>query len=910
MGVLALMVGVAAIAVNRYLVRSHSELIHASVPAMELSSRIGASAEVVGTLATALAQADTRDDLDDISEALGQAVSNIEKGARELESMDPTRLPISDTSRTGEIVIRMTENRHTELRLTHRVAEELVLVTRVGEQLNSLIEAETDLARLRITASITGIYSGLDTSPLPELDRLADQHFFAFERLAELTRLVDAIRMQLQLVPRTTERAGLEFIRSDILDQLILANRRLIYLPTASTRGKAQTLLLLYRETIGDSSLIGLQAAKMEAQASISEDSEQLHRIISGLSEQARQVRDTVQADVLAQIARAERRSSLLAAVLLVTVLTAVITGSVLWLYARRQLVARLGNLSRRILAVAGGDFGLPMPISGQDELGRMEKALNILRRRAIDAARLRGHLEEAVILRTGEVVAEMRVSDAARAEAENANRDKTEFLARMSHEIRTPLNGLIGMLDLLEAKEAEEGRQERVRIALRSARELLEITNDILNYADSEDRSDRGNPVHFRLRELVGQLGQQLQSLALKKNLEPVVDLADPAPQVLCGDVVKIRQVVSNLISNAVKYTKQGMVTLSVGHVIDKNTGKTVLSFTVADTGTGMTRDAVAHAFDAYMRTDAVKRAGIEGLGLGLAISRNLTETMGGALSVESELGVGSRFTLTVPLALGDVAQLAQDSAQILQPGAEHKVLVIDDHAVNRMVARGYLERLGCKVSEAENGTTGLEACHIGRFDFIFIDLDLPDMTGEEVAAEIGTGPGVPVLIALTAHLISDTETNRARLGVARILSKPVSPRELAEVLENPVQPDPAPDAKGVLESLHADISDFGLETTGMIVREFLKDFPGSLETMLTAPAGQQRKAAHRLKGAASNFRLEEFCEILAQVEKQEAGAGEVLLHHVRKTAEKAVATLETAAIDAGIQTAAGSTK
>ncbi|WP_260033499.1 ATP-binding protein [Leisingera caerulea] len=904
------MVGVAAIAVNRYLVRTHDDLVQSSLPAMELASRIGTSAEVVGTLAAAFTQADSSENLDRIAAALGVAVDSIETGAWELAHMSPAALPSARGAQAAEIVARMTENGHEELRLADRIAEEAAKLALSGTRLDALIEAETDLARLRITAGIFGIYSRPDAPPRPALDRLADRHFFAFERLTELTRLVDRGRLLLQQVPAISTPDGIEDAHADLTDLLAVLERRVAYLPSPAARNEAQVLVQHHRDAIAPSGLIGLQRRKVAVKAAIVVDSEQLRQIISDLSEQARQARDAVQAQGLARIAAAERRSAQMTFALLTVVAAAVIAGSVLWLYARRQLVARLGNLSRRIVAVAGGDYGDPMPISGHDEVGRMEKALNILRRRARDATRLREHLEEAVIARTGDVVAEMQASDAARAEAEAANRSKTEFLARMSHEIRTPLNGIIGMLGLLKAEVTDEDRRDRVRTAHRSARELLEITNDILNYASSEDRTNRGNPVHFRLRELIGQLGLQLQSLAAKNRLEAVVDLAELAPLALYGDVVKIRQVVGNLISNAVKYTQRGTVTLAVDHAVSPETGQLAVSFMVADTGIGMNRAAIAHAFDAYARADAAKRAGIEGLGLGLAISRNLTEALGGALSVESEPGIGSRFTLTVPLKMGDAALVAEEDAPPVPTEPGRAVLVIDDHAVNRIVARGYLEKMGCRVTEAGTGVSGLKANREARFDLILIDLDLPDLRGEEVAARIGVAPDAPLLVALTAHLIEDTAENRARLGVARVLTKPISPRALAEVLAPTASVKGAPDGAEVLDSLSGDISDLGAETTGLIVREFLQDLPAAIETIRTAPAEKRCKAAHRLKSAASNFRLDALCALLAEIEAQDGHVSDDLLNLVRESARAAAATLEAAAADAGLQTEAGSTK
>ncbi len=900
------MVGVVAIGVNRYLVRTHDHLVQTSLPAMELAGRIGASAEVVGALASAFTQADNSADLDKIAAALGQAVTRIEEGARSLEGVDP----IPQASRAAQVVARMTLNAHEEMVLDRRMRTMAVELSQAGARLDALIEAETDLARLRVTAGIADIYAGVAADPRPTLDALADRYFFAFERLTELARITDATRLQFQQVSALKTQNEVEVARTALMTRLTLALRRVVFMPSPSAAKEAATLMRLQQNAVLTGGFLDLQRDRITRQAAISQDRVRLQTIISTLSARARQVRDTVQAEGLARIAVAKQRSMVMLTVLSLVVAGAVIAGAVLWFYARKQLVARLANISRRIVAVAGGNYGAPLQISGHDEIGRMEKALNILRRRASDATRLRDSLEDAVIARTGDVVAEMQASDTARATAQAADRSKTEFLARMSHEIRTPLNGIIGMLDLLAAETQNTDRKARARTALESARELLEITNDILTYAGSEDHANRGNPVHFRLRELVGQMGHQLQSLAAPRNIEVSVDLSDTAPLILLGDVVKIRQIVGNLTSNAVKYTKRGTVSLSIDHAIDDKNGQPVVSFTVTDTGVGMTREGIAHAFDAYTRADSAKRAGIEGLGLGLAISRNLTEALGGALTIESEPGVGSRFTLTVPLLLGDPVQIIDDT-QLPAGKLDREVLVIDDHAVNLLVARGYLDRLGCRVTEAATGAAGLKATAQQHFDLVLIDLDLPDMRGEDVAAQIAKSENPPVLVALTAHLIDDTEDNRARIGVARILSKPISPRALAQVLSD-FRASPLPlDDTDVSDSLSEDITDLGAETTALIVREFLEDLPRAIESIVSAPTAQaQRKAAHKLKGAASNFRLAQLCAVLANIETAQGSADTDLLDHMQTLAQEAAVLLQAIAIKTGLQTVDGSTK
>lgn len=907
---MAIMVGVAAISVNGYLVRTQNAIVEKTLPATALASSIGASSEVVGSLASAFVQATSEDDLEQIAAALEQAVANIQDGVQALVVISDPDADVPQVSLVSEIVTRMTASARKELILAEQIRAKALDVARDGARLDALVEGETDLARLRITAGIADIYADPDSDPRPALDVLADRYFFAFERLSELARIVDAVRIKFQQVPAMATLDDIEKTHDALGKELSVAQRRIAYLLSPGVTREAAMLVQRQLEAIGSGGLTDLAGDRLSLQASIAQDSQMLQSAIADLSQQARQTRDAVQAEGVARIATVRQRSTQLLFGLLLVVAIAVIAGALLALYARRQVIGRLGNISRRIIAVAGGDFGDPVPISGHDEIGRMEKSLNILRRRARDAARLRDSLEEAVIARTGDVVGEMQASDKARAEAEAANRSKTEFLARMSHEIRTPLNGIIGMLGLLAVDIGDPDHRARVQTALNSANDLLDITNDILTFASNEDRENRGNPVHFQLRELVGQMGHQLQSFAAQKGLEAVIDLSDTAPLTLFGDVVKIRQIVGNLISNAAKYTHRGSITLTVDHAVDDRTGQPVLSFSVADTGIGMTREAIAHAFDAYTRADSAKRAGIEGLGLGLAISRALTEALGGVLSVESEPGIGSRFTLTVPLKLGDPAGVMQDEIRASSDDLRLDVLVIDDHAVNLMVARGYLERFGCHVSEADTGTAGLKASRERHFDLALIDLELPDMRGDEVAAEMAKQENVPMLVALTAHLIEDSPENRARLGVSRILSKPISPRALSEVLRDSAPAPASPVDSEVLEVLREDVDDLGAKVTAQIVDEFLDDLPRAVETILSAPAEVRRKASHKLKGAASNFRLDQLCAALARIEVAPTEVDAELLAEVKKLADEAVAILEAAAGQAGLASELRSTK
>ncbi|MDO5606220.1 MAG: ATP-binding protein, partial [Paracoccus sp. (in: a-proteobacteria)] len=586
---------------------------------------------------------------------------------------------------------------------------------------------------------------------------------------------------------------------------------------------------------------------------------------------------------------------------LLAAVVLALAGIGLVFLYARRRLLERMQAVTSRLVAVASGDTGAPLRITGQDEIGRMEKALNVLRVRTIQALHLRAELESAIQTRTRELVDEMQAAD-------DANRRKSEFLARMGHEIRTPLNGMIGMMELISGQPGAD--RQRLETALTSARDLLQITNDVLSFAASDAGGGAVAATDFRLRDLIGQVHAPLAALAAKKGLEVAVDLAESAPPFLLGDVVKIRQVLGNLTSNAVKYTAQGRVSLLIDHAAGPG-GLHVISFTVADTGIGMTPEQAARVFDDFSRAEWARRSGIEGAGLGLAIARRLTEAMGGGLSVETAPGVGSRFTLTVPLHLGDPARItpAESEDQIARFCAT--VLVVEDHPVNRMVARGFLERLGCRVIEAETAAAAL--AEPGGFDLALVDLDLPDQPGQQVIAHLRqTCPRLPVA-ALTAHLLADDAATRAGLNVDAVLTKPVSPRALAEFLGRSLPPagtaatdhprieEQTQDAgrAAVLAVLRADTEAIGRATVQALITAFLDDLPGAVEDVITGDAVARRRAAHRLKGAASNFGLAGLCDLLARAE---AAPAELDPARLRASAASAETALRDAARAAGL--------
>lgn len=858
---------VSAVTVNLYMVNSHARMVDKTLPVIEAAGRIGSEANLIAPLATALLTADASQDVETARAALIGAVESIGVGMSTLRENDP-EVVTEAIETAGRIARESGRLLELELQIDDRTRK----LDEAGRALGEMTHAGIDLARLRITAHIAALSIDGGLPPHPTLDALADRHFFTFERLTELASVTDRLRLISQTAGSISDSDALVSARAASTKDLALMNRRISFLPSATGRQRAVELMAEFDHMKNPGGLFDLVETRIGLQQTRVADTRQLNALVADLSARARQAQEAAQAAGLARIARTDRITLRIVATLVVVTLMALVTALVLWFYARRHLVSRLASLSQRIIEVARGSYGAPMPITGRDEIGRMEKAVNVLRRRMQQAAALRDDLEAAVKARTGDVVAEMKAADIARADAEAANERKTEFLARMTHEIRTPLNGVIGMLHLLERETPDPDRRKRVRIAHRSACELRDLADDILDFAGTEVSAARDKPVHFVLRDLVGQMGLLLQGLAANKGLTAEIDMTNEAPPVLYGDRIKIRQIVGNFVSNAVKYTEAGRVTLSVDHATDPGTGQPVLAFAVADTGVSMSREMIERAFDAYTRADRGRETGISGHGLGLAISRNLAEAIGGAISVESQPGVGSRFTLTVPLLTGEAEQVADAEQESRVGGIGAEVLVIDDHSVNRMVARGFLERLGCRVEEARNGREGLAKAGEERFDFVLLDLDLPDMPGAEVAAALRRTAPETRIVALTAFAIDDTPDNRVRLGVSRVLSKPISPRRLAEVLGTPLQDGASARSQQIEDRLREDIADLGEQTTADIVAAFLEDLPKALAAIRETEGETRRKAAHRIKGAAANFGLDLLCGVLADIERHGA--------------------------------------
>ncbi|WP_047302650.1 response regulator [Pseudomonas sp. A1230] len=498
------------------------------------------------------------------------------------------------------------------------------------------------------------------------------------------------------------------------------------------------------------------QDAKVSSGAA-SED--YLGRVIVGLSNDAfsqRQQEILLKAGILA-----------LFALLFTFVLARRLAGSL------SQPIRDIGNA---VKAIQDGDFKTPLPIVDDTELGALSQHINNLAQ-ALEQASREQHQAMAQLIQTRE-------------EAEKANNAKSDFLAMMSHELRTPMNGVLGMLQLLETTDMTEEQIEYAALASESTEHLLKVINDILDFSRIERSELELEHIPFNLAELIGACAQSFQHSAVQRglalNLRIPEDMRGLQVQ---GDPTRIRQILVNLVGNALKFTEQGRVSIEAQW---QSLDHELLWFTcsVRDSGIGISSESLELMFNAFQQADSSISRRYGGTGLGLPIARTLAERMGGTLRAQSEEGLGSVFTLEIPLALYKQALPKQVAPRALNgdgQGAGRTVLLVEDNPVNQTVIEAMLRSLGFTVSVATDGAQAVRSAQSSEFEVILMDCRLPIIDGYEATRQIRNLPGrgnVPI-IALTANALQGDRETCLSAGMNDYLAKPFKRNDLQQILQ-----------------------------------------------------------------------------------------------------------------------------
>jgi len=380
---------------------------------------------------------------------------------------------------------------------------------------------------------------------------------------------------------------------------------------------------------------------------------------------------------------------------------------------------------------------------------------------------------------------------DAARNKADMESRYKSAFLANMSHEIRTPMNAIIGMTELLTNEQLNERQMGFIDDIWVSAHSLLSVINNILDLSKIESGKFTLTPVNYDFRLLIDNVISMFKYVADKKGLEFRYEGIGDLPEYLYGDDLRLRQVLTNICGNAIKYTEQGYVKLRIS-VTGGN-----LVFEVSDTGMGIRKEDLPKLFGAFERMEIEKNRNITGTGLGLSISRSFVEMMGGHILVESEYGHGSVFTIVIPAVLGDKAKVKSVKAlkkerTLYAPNAN--ILVVDDNAFNLRVAEGLLELFKINTETAFSGKEAIGLVQKNNFDLVFMDHMMPEMDGAEAVGIIrklgGKYKSLPI-IALTADAVQGAKEMFLSSGFNGFISKPIDIQELNEILREWLPPE-----------------------------------------------------------------------------------------------------------------------
>ncbi len=537
-----------------------------------------------------------------------------------------------------------------------------------------------------------------------------------------------------------------------------------------------------------------------------------------------------------------------------------------------KVLTRPLALLQQGITSVRQGRFE-PIQVSETgDEIEDLGKSFNRmideLQRSNREIQQHRDLLEERIRQRTEELENAMRTAVA-------ASQAKSEFLANMSHELRTPMNGLLGMLDVVLDSPLAAEQRDHLETAQHSAYSLLALLNDILDLSKIEAGRMMIEKIPFNVRTVLDDCVKSYQPRALQKGVSLYFEMDAASPSNVIGDPLRLRQIVTNLLSNAIKFTAQGFVAVSVRtEPIEARPGCARFKVEVRDTGTGIDSEKLNSIFEKFTQADGSITRKYGGTGLGLAITKRLTELQDGNVTVESALGSGSRFTISLPYEIVPEAAPSEAPAASLAPAAEPsgpaRILLVEDNVVNQKVVLAVLRKKKFHIDVAGDGREALSIMETSPpYDLILMDVQMPVLDGLETTRLIRKEPRwatLPIL-AMTAHAMTGDRERCLQAGMNYYISKPIQPAHLIATITQALASHPAepvPSAPELVERAPSDQNDL----VGDLLRVFLQLAPARIE---------------RLESAAQNH---DAAAIAAEAKKIAAAAEQLAAPHLGQCA------------------------